>query len=93
MHLHSFEAASRKDRTVGDAWLIDALKAENANFPAALNIPAAGPPQTAQRDYKLKQSYDELQKEFQELRVQSAEALELPQELNRLNTSLKIQLR
>ncbi len=93
MHLHSFEAASRKDRTVGDARLIDALKAENAHFQAALNIPAAGPPQTAQGDYKLKQSYDKLQKEFQELRVQSAEAFELPQELNRLNTSLKIQLR
>jgi hypothetical protein len=30
-------------------------------------------PQTAQGDDKLKQSYEKLQKEFQELRAQSAE--------------------
>jgi len=86
--------------TVGDTRLIDALKAENAHFQAALNMPAAGPPQTAHGDYKLKQSYNKLQKEFQEFRVQSAEALtslkiledeneELPQELGRLKNQSK----
>lgn len=71
---HSVEAAALKDQAAGAARLVEVLKAENARLQAALkNAPAT---KTVQGDDdKLKQSYEKLQKEFQELRAQSAESL------------------
>lgn len=81
--------------------MVETLKAENARLQAALkNAPAAPAAQTAQGDDRLKQQYEKIQKEFQALRAQSAEALaslkvleeeneELTQELDHLRNQLK----
>jgi chromosome segregation ATPase len=79
--LYSVEVAGLKEQIASANLLIDSLKAENGRLQAALkNTSSTQKTQTIQSDDKLKQSYERLQKEFQELRAQSAEAL----------TSLKI---
>lgn len=95
---YSAEVAVLKEEAAGAARLIETIKAENARLQGALkNAPA---PQPAQGDDKLKQSYEKLQKEFHELRAQSAEALtslkvledeneELAQELDLLKNQSK----
>jgi chromosome segregation ATPase len=91
---YSLEAATLKDENAVFARSIEVLKAENAHLQTALA------PQTAHGDYKLKLSFEKLQKEFQELRAQCAEALtslkiledenkELAQELDRLRSQSK----
>jgi chromosome segregation ATPase len=94
---YSAEVAVLKEQAAGAYRLIEALKAENARLQAALkNLPAP----TSQSDEKLKQSYEKLQKDFQTLRAQSAEALaslkvledeneELAQELELLKSQAK----
>lgn len=92
---YSAEVAARKEQVAGAARLIETLKAENARLQATLKNVSAPTPQPAQGNDKLKQSYEKLLKEFQELRAQSAEALtslkvledeneELTQELDRM---------
>jgi chromosome segregation ATPase len=89
---HSTEVAALKEEAEGTAKVIESLKAENMRLQLALKTvqQAAG-----QSDKKLRQSYEKLQKEFQQLRSQSAEAItslkvledeneELRQELERL---------
>ena len=96
---HSAEAAALKEQAAGAARLVEVLKAENARLQAALKNASAI--KTVQGDDdKLKQSNDKLQKEFQELRAQSAESLaslkvledeneELMQELDQLRNHSK----
>lgn len=73
---NSAEAASLKEQAASAARMIETLKDENARLLAALkNAPCAPAAPTAQGDDKLKQSYEKLQKEFQALRAQRAEAL------------------
>jgi hypothetical protein len=55
--------------------LIGILKAENARLQASIKNAPAPNFQPVLGDDKLKQSYEKLQKEFQALRAQSAEAL------------------
>jgi hypothetical protein len=80
--------------------LIGMLKAENARFQASIKNAPAQNLQPVQGDDKLRQSYEKLQKEFQALRAQSAEALtslkvledeneELTQELEMLKNRSK----
>lgn len=57
------------------ARLIGILEAENARLQASIKNARAPNLQLVQGDDKLKQSYEKLQKEFQALRAQSAEAL------------------
>jgi chromosome segregation ATPase len=95
---YSTEVAALKEQAAGIARLIETLKAENARLQTAhKNTPA---PQPAQGDDKLKQSYEKLVKEFQDLRAQTAEALtslkvledeneELTQELERMKSQAK----
>ncbi len=79
--LYSIEVAGLKEQIASANLLIDSLKAENGRLQAALkNTSSTQKTQTIQSDDKLKQSYERLQKAFQELRAQTAEAL----------TSLKI---
>jgi hypothetical protein len=85
---YSEEAAALKEQAAGAARLIEALKAENARFQAALK----NAPQTAQGDDKLKQSYEKLLKEFHELRAQSAEALTSLKVLEDENEELRQEL-
>lgn len=67
------QVAALNEQAAGAAKIIEALKAENVHLQAALkNAPAHQP---AQGDDKLKQSYEKLQQEFNQLRAQSAEAL------------------
>lgn len=93
------EVAALKEQVAGAARLIETRKAENARLQAALKNVSA-PTQPAQGDDKLKQSYEKLLKEFQELRAQNAEALtslkvledeneELTQELDRMKNQSK----
>ena len=98
---HSAEAVALKEQAASAARMIEILKAENALLPAALkNTTAAPAAQAVQGDDKLRQPYEKLQKEFQALRAQSAEALtslkvleeeneELTQELDHLRNQLK----
>jgi chromosome segregation ATPase len=93
----ALQVATLKEQAAGAAGLIETLKVENARLQAALkNMPGS---QSVQDD-RLKQSYEKLQKEFQALRSQSAEALaslkvledeneELAQELERLKNQSK----
>lgn len=95
---YSVEVAALKEQAIGATRLIGTLKSENARLQAAhKNVPAL---QSIQGDDKLKQSYEKLQKELQELRAQSAEALaslkvleveneELTQELDRMKNQSK----
>lgn len=98
---HSAEAVALKEQAAGAARMIETLKTENARLQAALkNTTAAPAAQAVQGDDRLRQSYEKLQKEFQALRAQSAEALaslkvleeeneELTQELDHLRNQLK----
>jgi chromosome segregation ATPase len=97
---YSAEVASLKEQTASAARLIETLKVENARLQAALKNALVPTPQSVQGDDKLKQSYEKLQKEFQEMRAHSAEALaslkvledeneELAQELEGLKAQSK----
>lgn len=77
---NSAEIAAMKEQSAQATGIIAILKAENAQLQAALKNAPPPLPQLALGSDKLKQSYEKLQKEFQELRAQRAEAL----------TSLKI---
>jgi chromosome segregation ATPase len=97
---YSSEVAALKEQAENAVELIETLKAENARLQTAQkNAPAKVPP-AAQGDDKLKQLYEKLQKEFQALRAQNAEALaslkvledendELTQELELLRSQSK----
>lgn len=93
------EAAALKEKVDSAARVIEALKAENLRLQAAKNTTAAAPA-AAQADPRLKESFEKLQKEFQQLRSQSAEAItslkvleeeneELNEELEHLRSQLK----
>lgn len=98
---HSAEIVALKEQAAGVARMVETLKAENARLQAALkNTTAAPAAQAVQGDDKLRQPYEKLQKEFQALRAQSAEALtslkvleeeneELTQEFDHLRNQLK----
>ncbi len=98
---HSAGIVALKEQAAGAARMIETLKAENASLQAALkNAPAAPATQAVHGDDRLRQPYEKLQKEFQALRAQSAEALaslkvleeeneELTQELDHLRNQLK----
>ena len=92
------EAAVLKEKVDSAARVIEALKTENLRLQAAKNATAA--PAAAQADPRLKESFEKLQKEFQQLRSQSAEAItslkvleeeneELNEELEHLRSQLK----
>jgi chromosome segregation ATPase len=95
---YSAEIAALKEQAAGATRLIETMKAENTRLQAAhKNMPAS---QTIQGDDKLKQSYEKLVKEFQDLRAQTADALtslkvledeneELTQELERMKSQSK----
>ncbi|HEV8405082.1 MAG TPA: hypothetical protein VGQ13_04155 [Nitrososphaera sp.] len=70
-HSYSLETAMLKEQNVGAARLIDALKVENAHLQTVL------PPQS---DYKLKLSYEKLQKEFQELMGAECRGIDVAQD-------------
>jgi chromosome segregation ATPase len=72
---YSSEFAALKEQAENAARLIETVKAENARLQAALKNTTAKATPAAQGDDKLKQSYEKLQKEFQALRAQTAEAL------------------
>jgi chromosome segregation ATPase len=96
---HSTEVAALKEEAERTAKVIESLKAENMRLQLALKTVQQATPAAKQAaeqsDKKLRQSYEKLQKEFQQLRSQSAEAItslkvlqdeneELRQELERL---------
>lgn len=69
---YTAEVALLKEQAAGAVKLIEILRAENMCLQATLkNTPL----QPAQGDDKLKQSYEKLLQEFNQLRAQSAEAL------------------
>ena len=91
------EVAALKEKFDNTAKIIETLKAENLRLQAAKNA-TTSTAQTA--DPRLKESYEKLQKEFQQLRSQSAEAItslkvleeeneELNDELERLRSQMK----
>ena len=96
---HSTEVAALKEEAERTAKVIESLKAENMRLQLALKTVQQATPAAKQAaeqsDKKLRQSYEKLQKEFQQLRSQSAEVItslkvlqdeneELRQELERL---------
>jgi chromosome segregation ATPase len=98
------EIAALKEKVDNTARIIDVLKAENLRLQATKSttttttITAA--PATVPADPRLKESFEKLQKEFQQLRNQSAEAItslkvleeeneELNEELEHLRSQLK----
>lgn len=72
---HDAEIATMKEQLASADLHGETLRAENARLQAALINALSTKPQPAADDNKLKQSYEKLQKEFQVLRAQSAEAL------------------
>ena len=97
---YSAEVAALKEQAAGATMLIETLKAENTRLQAAHKNTSAPASQTIQGDDKLKQSYEKLVKEFQDLRAQTADALtslkvledeneELTQELERMKSQSK----
>jgi chromosome segregation ATPase len=97
---YSIEVAALKEQAAGATRLIERLKAENTRLQTAHKNTPAPTSQTIQGDDKLKQSYEKLVKEFQDLRAQTADALtslkvledeneELTQELERMKSQSK----
>ena len=97
---YSIEVAALKEQAAGATRLIEMLKAENTRLQTAHKNTPAPTSQTIQGDDKLKQSYEKLVKEFQDLRAQTADALtslkvledeneELTQELERMKSQSK----
>ncbi len=99
---HSLEMAAMKEQAAGNAKTIEALRTENARLQAALKDAATpnASMQAAPGDDKQKQSYEKLQKEFQDMKAQSIEAItslkvledeneELRQELDQLKNQSK----
>lgn len=70
---YSAELVALKDEAAAAAGLIETLKAENARLQSALKNASA--PKQVLGDDKIKESYEKLQKDFQALMAQSAEAL------------------
>jgi len=70
---YSAELFALKDEVAAAAGLIETLKAENARLQYSLRNAQA--PKQILGDDKIKESYEKLQKDFQALRAQSAEAL------------------
>jgi chromosome segregation ATPase len=97
---YSAEVAALKEQAAGTTRLIEMLKAENTRLQTAHKNTPAPASQTIQDDDKMKQSYEKLVKEFQDLRAQTADALtslkvledeneELTQELERMKSQSK----
>lgn len=85
----SAEVASLKEQAVAASRASEALRAENARL-KAVAVPAAptkAPPAAA--DMMLKQSYERLVREFQQLRSQSIEAITSVKVLEDENTNLQ----
>ncbi|MGI0020499.1 MAG: hypothetical protein ACREAY_08510 [Nitrososphaera sp.] len=85
----SAEIASLKEQAIAASRAAEALRAENARIKATA-VPA-GPTQapSAAADMMLKQSYERLVKEFQQLRSQSIEAITSVKVLEDENTNLQ----
>ena len=93
---HSTEVAALKEEAERTAKVIESLKAENMRLQLALKTVQQATPAAKQAaeqsDKKLRQSYEKLQKEFQQLRSQSAEAITLLKVLEDENEELRQEL-
>jgi len=91
----SLELTTLKEQVASSAKTIEILKAENARLQTALKnatVPKATVQSAPADDNKLRQSYEKLQKEFQNLRSQSAEALTSLKVLEDENEELREEL-
>lgn len=82
------ENTTLKEQTAASAKVEEALRAENARLKAA-SAPSGPAPSQASTDPLLKQSYERLVKEFQQLRSQSIEAITSLKVLEDENTNLQ----
>lgn len=73
LRTHASEVATLKAQASATARTVEALKAENTKLQAASK--SAPAPQTATSSDAVKQAYERLQKEFQSLKAQNAEAI------------------
>jgi len=93
---HSTEVAALKEKAEVTAKVIESLKAEKMRLHLALKIVQQATPAAnqaaGQNDKKLRQSYEKLQKEFQQLRSQSAEEITLLKVLEDENEELRQEL-
>jgi hypothetical protein len=86
----SAENASLKEQAAASAKVAEALRAENARLKVASVPPSAAQAQSqTSADPLLKQSYERLVKEFQQLRSQSIEAITSLKVLEDENTNLQ----
>jgi predicted nucleic acid-binding Zn-ribbon protein len=95
LHQHSLEVAAMRERAVDSTKTIEALRTENARLQTALKNAFTAPRTTVQMasgDDKLRQSYENLQKEFQKLRSQSIEAITSLKVLEDENEELREEL-
>lgn len=88
---YSTEFAALKEQVAGATLTIELLSTENARLQSTLKS-APGTPPTATSDQKMRQSYEKLQKDFQALRAQNAEALTSLKVLEDENEELMLQL-
>lgn len=93
---HSTGVAALKEKAEGTAKVIESLKAENMRLQLALKTVQQAKPAAnqaaGQSDKELRQSYEKLQKEFQQLRSQSAEEITLLKVLEDENEELRHEL-
>jgi chromosome segregation ATPase len=93
---HSTEVAALKEKVEGAANVIESLKAENMRLQLALrSVQQAAPAAkqvAGQSHKKLRQSCEKFQKEFQQLRSQSGEAITSLKVLEDENEELRQQL-
>jgi chromosome segregation ATPase len=89
---NSLELAALKEQTAGNAKTIEALRADNAHLQAALKNATPKATVPVAPDDKLKQSYENLQKEFQKLRSQSIDAITSLKVLEDENDELREEL-
>jgi regulator of replication initiation timing len=87
----SAEISVLKEQVAGSSRAIDALRAENSRLAATKSILATQQHATTQDD-KLRQSYEKLVKEFQDLRSQSIEAITSVKVLEEENDALREEL-
>jgi regulator of replication initiation timing len=87
----SAEISALKEQVAGLSRTIDALRAENSRLAAIKSVPATQQHATMQDD-KLRQSYEKLVKEFQDLRSQSIEAITSVKVLEEENDALREEL-
>ena len=85
----SAEIASLKEQTVAASRAAETLRAENARLKATSAPPAPAQAPSAAADMMLKQSYERLVHEFQQLRSQSIEAITSVKVLEDENTNLQ----